>query len=343
MQPWTVPGEPMTFTAFTEYFLANGLFRFRIPMLFIISGFLYAMHDQKPYKERIHKRLRTLLIPYVLWSTLALLFTFLLETFPAGQKMVIDSHIVQIDQTRMLLSQYHWYEIIARWLFVPVSYQLWFIRVLLIYNLAYPWIKWCISHPVWRWVFFGIAVLMWLGTVGLYFVEGEGLLFFSLGVWMQKTSFSIESPSKRLQPRYWGILFLTLITVKTYLAFKAQPLLGNAIYPVLSILHKATVLSGLIFCWYGLDSLVKWFMEKKWFVWTSAFAFMIYALHAPLVAYLIDPALALLSPLPGSQMLAFILLPLSIIISAIGIGVLIRWLLPGLYSLMTGGRGLNQS
>ncbi|MFZ4549269.1 MAG: hypothetical protein ACOYN4_17610, partial [Bacteroidales bacterium] len=55
MQPWTLPGEPMDFTAFTEYFLANGIFRFRIPMLFIISGFLYALHDQKPYKQRTNK------------------------------------------------------------------------------------------------------------------------------------------------------------------------------------------------------------------------------------------------------------------------------------------------
>ena len=47
MQPWTIPGQSMTLTAFTEYFLANGIFRFRIPMLFIISGFLFALHDQK--------------------------------------------------------------------------------------------------------------------------------------------------------------------------------------------------------------------------------------------------------------------------------------------------------
>ena len=36
MQPWTMPGEPLSFTTFTEYWLANGLFSFRIPMLFII-------------------------------------------------------------------------------------------------------------------------------------------------------------------------------------------------------------------------------------------------------------------------------------------------------------------
>ncbi|HPS62679.1 MAG TPA: acyltransferase family protein, partial [Bacteroidales bacterium] len=82
MQPWTIPGEAVTFTSFTEYFLANGIFRFRIPMLFIISGFLYAMHDYKPYGQRTRKRLRTLLIPYLIWSALGFAFTWLLESFP---------------------------------------------------------------------------------------------------------------------------------------------------------------------------------------------------------------------------------------------------------------------
>lgn len=48
--------EKLTFTTFTEHLLANGLFRFRIPMLFVISGFLYALTDHKLYTERTKKR-----------------------------------------------------------------------------------------------------------------------------------------------------------------------------------------------------------------------------------------------------------------------------------------------
>jgi fucose 4-O-acetylase-like acetyltransferase len=340
MQPWTVPGEPMRFTAFTEYFLANGLFRFRIPMLFIISGFLYALHDQKPYKERTKKRLRTLLVPYLVWSALGILFTYLLESHPIGRNLVANSHIVQIDNNRLLLHNYRWYELAGRWLFLPVPYQLWFIRVLLIYNLAYPGIRWCVTHPIARWIFFSVAFLLWLGTMGFVFFEGEGLLFFSLGVWMQKTEFSIESPGKWRNPLWWGIAFILLAASKTILAFKGSALLGNGIFPLLTLLHKGVVFSGLIACWYGLDGLVRWCMNRPWFVWISAFSFMIYAMHAPLVAYLINPTLTLLGPLPATQLLAFILLPLSIILLAIGIGALIRKVSHRIYSLLTGGRGI---
>lgn len=340
MQPWTIPGQPISLTAFTEYFLANGIFRFRIPMLFIISGYLYALHDQKPYKQRTNKRLRTLLVPYLVWSAIGILLTYALELFPAGRNLVDSSHIVQIDNTRKLLHDYHWYELLGRWIFFPVPYQLWFIRVLLIYNIAYPAIRWCVTNRIARWVFFSIAALMWLGTMGFVLFEGEGLLFFSLGVWIQKTDFAIDTPARWLRPLRWGVAFVFLAAAKTYLAFNGQEFFGNAIFPALTILHKSVVLCGLIACWFGLDHLVKWCMAKHWFVWLGAFAFMIYAMHAPLVAYLINPALALLTPLPGTHIFAFILLPVCIILLSVGAGALLRKISPRTYGLLTGGRGL---
>jgi fucose 4-O-acetylase-like acetyltransferase len=339
LQPWTTPMEALTPTSFLEYFLANGIFRFRIPMLFIISGYLYAMHDAVPNKERIGKRVRTLLVPYFIWSAFGLLLTYLLELHPYTQHLVASSHVVQIDDSRMLIHQYHWYETLARWVFFPVSYQLWFIRVLLIYNLAYPAIRWCVTHPIGKKIFFGVAALLWLSTFGLILIEGEGLLFFSLGVWMQKTNFNIESPRRWLNPIGWSMVFVVCATTKTLLAFQGQPILGNALFPIITLLHKVTIFSGLIACWYGLDRLVQSCMQRRWFVSLSAFSFIIYAAHAPLVAFLIDGMFAWLNFVQGYRMAAFILLPLGIITVLILLGAALRKLAPNVYGLMTGGRG----
>jgi fucose 4-O-acetylase-like acetyltransferase len=339
MQPWTIPGQTLTFSSFTEYFLANGIFRFRIPMLFIISGFLYSMHDQNPNKVRIRKRLRTLLVPYLFWSAFGIALTLLLEMSITGRTMVAGSHVVQIDQTRQLLHDYRWYELTFRWLFSPIPYQLWFIRVLLIYNLAYPVIRWCVMHRVAKWIFFGVAFLLWLGTMGFTIFEGEGLLFFSLGIWIQKNDFNIEAPAKWLRPAMWGAIFVGLATIKTVIAFIGNQYLGNAIYPILTILHKSVVLSGLFACWFGFDMLVGWFMDRKWFVWLSAFSFMIYAMHAPMVAFLIDPALHILRNFHGAHMIAFVVLPVTMIIVIILFSAFLRKILPSVYGLLTGGRG----
>jgi fucose 4-O-acetylase-like acetyltransferase len=340
MQPWTIPGEPITFTTFTEYFLANGIFRFRIPMLFIISGYLYALHDYRPYKQRTNKRLRTLLMPYLIWSAAGFLFTYLLEINSFMSSIISNSHIVQIDNSRTLLHNYHWYEMLFRWIFLPVPYQLWFIRVLLIYNIAYPAIKWCILHRIGKWIFFGIALLLWLGTMNFLLFEGEGLLFFSLGIWMQKTKFDIDVPKNWLNPLPWGIVFILVSSLKTFLAFKGEAILGNSIYRVLSILHKIVIVSGLIFAWYGCNTIVRWFMKRKWFVWLSAFAFMIYAMHAPLVAFGTDAVFSFVKYFPHYRILTFILLPLTLITIIVFISALLRALFPKVYKVITGGRGM---
>jgi hypothetical protein len=285
--------------------------------------------------------LRTLLLPYLIWSALGFGFTWFLELFPYTNSVVAGSGIVQIDDHRALLHDYTWFEMLGKWIFFPVPYQLWFIRVLLIYNIAYPALRWCVTHRIAKWIFFSVAALMWLGTMNFVFFEGEGLLFFSLGIWIQKTNFNIDVPSKWLNPVGWGTAFISLATVKTLIAFAGQPVLGDAVFPVLTILHKLVILSGLIAAWYGCNRLVSWCMERNWFVWLTAFAFIIYAVHAPLVAYATNAIFEVACQLPHYRLLTFIFLPLTIILISIGAGALLRWIFPGFYMLLTGGRGMQ--
>ena len=340
LQPWTSPNEAMTVTGFTEYFLANGILRFRIPMLFIISGYLFAMHDATPHRERVKKRVRTLLIPYLLWSALALAMFYVAEMFTPTRDWITASHVAQIDATRTEVHEYRWHEILVRWLLFPLPYQLWFIRVLFIYNLAYPLLKRWVTGQLSVRVFFSIAVLLWLATVNLVFVEGEGLLFFSLGVWIQKSGFDIEKPGRWLSPRIWGLVFVGAAAIKTMLAFGGSDLLGNAVFPVMLWLHKLVIVSGLITAWYGGDGLVRWCMNRRWFVWLASFSFIIYAVHAPWIAIAIDPTFALFGNGPAAPMLTFIFLPLAFIAFAIGFGALLRSVFPGAYNVLTGGRGI---
>src|SRR3954470_931772 len=72
LTPFSSVKEPLTYTTFIEYFLANGALRFRIPLLFIISGYIFALQDYKPYPERIKKRFLTLIVPFLIWSAVGL-------------------------------------------------------------------------------------------------------------------------------------------------------------------------------------------------------------------------------------------------------------------------------
>jgi hypothetical protein len=129
-----------------------------------------------------------------------------------------------------------------------------------------------------------------------------------------------------------------LSIIKTVLAFKVP---FNGIEPILLILHKLVVLSGLICAWYGCNALVKWCMNKSWFALLSAFSFMIYVLHAPLVVYATKAVFMQISNWHAYRMLTFIFLPLCLIALSVIIGALLRKFLPTVYSFVTGGRGLT--
>jgi fucose 4-O-acetylase-like acetyltransferase len=337
LQPFTIVNEQLTITTFIQYFLSNGLFRFFIPMLFSISGYLYATQDERPYGKSIGKRFRTILLPYLIWSAVGLLFTYAIELTSYGRGIVLTTHLLELSNNRILLHDYKCYEIMARWILLPVPYQLWFLRVLFIYNLIYPALRWCILR--FTKVFFLLVTLFWISNIDFLFLEGEGLFFFSLGIWIQKRNFNIRVPDKWLQPLPWAAVFIILVAFKTILAFNGYFIMGDKVFPLLLVLHKMVVFSGFITAWFGSDRLVKWCMDKRWFVWLSAFSFVIYGLHAPLVAYAINAIFPLVHNVPEFRILTYLFLPIGLIIFCVGMGILARTLLPKFYALATGGRG----
>jgi len=336
LQSATIVNEKLTLNTFIQYFSSNGLFRFFIPMLFIISGYLFALQDDQPYKQRINKRLRTLLLPYLIWSAVGLLFTWALEMSSYGRGIILETHLAQMSGNRILLHSYTWYELLFRWLLLPVSYQLWFVRVLFIYNLAYPALRWCvIKAPK---IFFPLIILLWLANFGTLIVEAEGLFFFSLGIWMQKRNFDMEKPAKWLNPLTWGIVFVTLAAIKTILAFKGYSIMGNAVFPVIHIMYKIVVFSGLIAAWFCSNRVVEWCMSRKWFLWLTSFSFFIYVAHAPLVSYAVNMVFPLINHIPDYRLLCYFLLPVAILILCIIVGALIKTLSPKFFAILTGGR-----
>lgn len=335
LQPWGTVHEPMTFTTFFEYFTANGLFRFRIPMLFIISGYLFALGDTKPYPQRIGKRARTLLLPYLLWSAIGLALTFLLQQNHFTAQFVREAQIDQMGDNRSY-AEIGWSGMLPRWLLVPVSFQLWFLRCLFMYNLLYPLIRFAVLRIPYIW--FPIVIFLWLTTFGAYLVEGEGLFFFSLGIWVAKKNFNIENPPRWLNLKLIFPMFLLYCTSKTVIAFYMAD--GLASFIILSLLHKVTVFTGLVSVWYGADKLVHYLMNKKWFSKTTAFSFFIYGLHVPLICYATRFAFRYVDFIPSYRLVVYLLLPLVVAGICVAAGALARKVLPKAYSVLTGGRGL---
>ena len=334
LQPFTIVEEPLTVTTFVEYWVCNGLVRFIIPLLFIISGFLFASGDEQSYKFRILKRLRTLLFPYLIWSAITLILTYWLQQFPASSQVLKDARLDQLGDNRPY-SQFAWSDLLLRWTLFPIAFQLWFLRCLFVYNLAYPLLLKALTYYPKIW--FSIVSFLWLVSFGAHFMEGEGLLFFSLGIYSQKRPLNIKKTTTLLQPKRWIGVYLVASILKTFLAFYFKWDLTSFI--ILSIFHKTTVLSGLIVVWFSLDRLIIICMRRPWFVSVCSYSFFIYAIHVPFVCFAICYLYRYYPFLLHHRLLLFCLHPIATILTALLIGKGFKLISPKLYALFTGGRG----
>jgi fucose 4-O-acetylase-like acetyltransferase len=336
LQPFSILQEKLSATAFIEYLFANGLLRFRIPLLFLISGYLYAMYDYKPYGGRTKKRFITLVVPYFIWSAVGLLLTFTLQQFPFTAKLVASANIDQLGDNRPY-TEIGWQGILWRWVFAPISFQLWFILALFVYNLFYPFFRLMVAKFPYVW--FPLTFLLWFVFFNFRYVEGQGLFFFSIGIWLQKKNINVEEKPKWFAQGLFWIIFIGACIVKTFMAFELDPAQLSS-YVIIGSLYNIATVSGILAIWFGFDDVVQWCMNRKWFSNASAFSFFIYGMHIPLMAYLAQFAYKYLQGFPYYRLACYVFVPAITVVLSVIIANLLRKTVPSLYKLLTGGRGI---
>lgn len=341
LTPFSLVSEKLTVTTFIEYFFANGFLRFRIPMLFVISGYIFSIQDRRPYTERIKKRFITLLLPYLIWSAFGLALTFLLQQKAFTANLVATAGIDQLGDNRPY-SAVGWLGstgrpgILYRWILAPPSFQLWFIRSLFVYNLLYPVFRWAITrHPV---LSFSGLFLLWVTFARVPLLEGQGMFFFALGIWLQKSAYPIERRPDWYSHFLTWLVFIGLCVIKTFMAFEFDGLTPT-LYWALTILYVLATISGVLAVWFSADRLVQWAMRKPWFVWASSFSFFIFGFHVPLLSYVTALFFLYGHGFAWYRLCTYLLAPCVVLALCIGAGALLRSTLPRVYKVMTGGRG----
>jgi fucose 4-O-acetylase-like acetyltransferase len=305
-------------------------------MLFIISGYIFAMQDHQPHGERVKKRFITLMIPYFIWSAVGLLITYLWQQFPITAEVLQNAKLDQLGDNRPY-REIGWQGVLFRWIVVPISFQLWFILSLFFYNLLYPFFKWVVTkYPV---IWFSVNTVLVFIIFQFFVLEAQGMLFFSLGIWLNKRNYPIERKPRWFSSYLSWLFFLGLAVIKTFMAFEFETYTVVTVL-VMTILHFSSVIAGIVAVWYSLDRVVKWCMNRKWFLWLSSFSFIIYGLHIPLLAYLTSLVYMYFHNIPNYRLLTYIVVPVIIFFFCIGVGALLRKWLPGFYRLATGGRGI---
>lgn len=339
LQPTTILAEGMTPGAMLQFLISNGLVRFAVPLFFAFSGYLFFYGFEvnfKGYLEKLGKRVRTILVPFLIWTALAGGFLYMvymqvgLERFPI------------VNEKIGAMLEYG----IFQWLLSSPAFQLWYLTDLFKLIIVSPIVYWLIKK--WKKIPIVIFGVLWLLEIS-FFINGEGLLYFSLGAYFaihNVAIFGMESlkqqenrPFKKKYKRTTYVITIGwIVGCIAYTLCSAA--LGNLsfILYVLLILYKVNVLLGITAVWRLYDLNAGEWQEKRWVKAVVSNSFFVYAMHEPL-QHLLTQMLLEKMQFNGAHTMVYFLLPIAIICGCMLVSMVLRRIFPKLYGVMTGSRG----
>lgn len=296
--------------------ILTGLFQLANPFFFLLSGFLF-FNQLKGLKDcfvKIKKRIRTLVIPYLLWNLITVFYFFTLYFL---SPISINSDIVPTITNGTLI------EILHRVFVEPAGFQLWFLRDLIGYVFISP-----ILFIGMKYLSYFIPLILLLLDYQLH--QGN-LFFFVLG-----GSVAMNTSLERLD------LFLR------NRIFRFSIIILFVIYCVMTILKVNNIVSwggvplqliGVISVWAGTSILCKKnLLQNKFIASICGYSFFIYCFHMPTLNILKKMGLYLIGTSEISYITCFLINPILIVMLSIAIAKLLNKYCPTTYKILSGGR-----
>ena len=120
-------GNTIPYLRFGAYLTKQTINKAAVPLFFIISGALfYRNYTNEKYREKLLRRVRSLVIPYIAWNTLNMLFEFAATTFLSDYFVTRQKAVISLPNILLGIFHYKYY--------LPF----WFIFALIIFAAAAP-------------------------------------------------------------------------------------------------------------------------------------------------------------------------------------------------------------
>lgn len=317
--------QGMTFNFKLQEFVSGMLGRCAVPLFFAISGYLFFQgvdkEDTQAYAKlwmKIRKRIRTLLVPYLIACLFPAVFYLVLEYIP-GVDGFMNTKGLSDNFEKPLLELFCF-------LFwdagngSPYAFQLWFLRDLILIVVLSP-----LLYMMSKWM--GKTVVC-----GLFFV----LSFFSIPIlpvygifWFLLGGFFLDKFTN-IQSHWIPLVFLLLSVFEMFFQ--------GSIWDYLQI---PIILLGILSFWTLYDKLVPATFElskhKHWMIFCS-FTFFIYLYHEPTLNVVRK---LLVLPFPHSSFgfaFSYMVSPWLFAWIGVGVGIVFKRLFPRIYGICMGGR-----
>lgn len=307
-----------------QQFLTDGLCRVAVPVFFMLSGFLFAWNMESSrswpvYRKKIGSRLRSLGGPYLIWFAIGLVALLCLKELLPIASMKPALTWSELDGSTLL----------HEFAYGPsVTYQLWFLRSLIITVCLSPLIVFCVAKMRIVYVIF----CFWLYY--RYFVFGfynlTALAYFSTGVYL--ALFHFDRLNAPFSPH-----LLFLISGSIWIGGEALYAFGNLSVPYL---HHAVRIAGFVALWCGAELvLTKAHRWKDRLLELSSLSFFVFLLHEPLLTLVKLTAFRVVGlGNTVTEITIYLALPVCVFCLCLAAGLISKKHLPRTHSLLTGGR-----
>ena len=275
---------------FLKLLVSQTLVKVAVPVFFIMSGYLFFANVDKwditTYKKKILRRIKTLLIPYLIWN---LLMAVKLKTFS------MSIFWAYWDPTGKQIDWFGHEQLMT----APANMPLWFLRDLMVVSLLTP-IIYILVRRLGYWLMAALTVLYLSGVCA--FIPGlsaYAVFFFTFGAFLSIRKMDLITSFKRVEiPAY---LLSVLFAISMLLTYNT---------PVFSSLMLCFRLTGAIavFC---LASRILSVTDKRFPSVVCNSAYFIYLAHYVFFFYFIDMAFfALFDTSVSALSLHYLLVPL---------------------------------
>lgn len=315
------------YASFVQVFMGNGgISNVAVPLFFAMSGFLF-FNDITKISDcfpKIKKRVKTLLIPYIIWNIVFILWYVILQNLPVVKDMVNSDMIAKITSESLSSSLYELFV-------VPASFPLWFLRDLIIIVMLSPLLFLLLKYMKWIGVIMLIILTPLLQSLTDLFNQ-FGIAYFALGGAIAMY-YDLDSISARIG-KIPFILCLSITLAHAVMAGLGFNL-NTAYWGLLSML------SGMVVIWKGYDWIASnQSLTSKLSSLNSllGYSFFVYLFHEPAFNIIKKLGLKVFGVHEWSLILLYLINPLIMCAVSIIVAKVLQRLLPRAYSVLVGGR-----
>jgi surface polysaccharide O-acyltransferase-like enzyme len=308
-------------------FGVENISRVSVPLLFLISGYLFFSNFDftwKTYPKKLKSRLGTILIPYIFWNLAFLVLLWIVQLNPTTSSFILKRYQRFIWTEHINYIDYFLDAFVGTKDTFPVSVHLWYLRDLIVVVFLAP-LFWVLAKKIpyialialtFPWIIDGYASSKWVSV-----------MFFYLGslLAIQDINFTIIDRYRKFIIPLYLVMAAIVVTNQT---------LGK---PEIVIWKNLTLFCGLLTLW-CLSNLLRDRVEMI-LLKLSPFAFFVYLAHEPSMMFTKKMIYRIAPPSDSlGVLIEYFLMTFGVILFTLGIAILLEKYTPKFYHFITGSR-----